>query len=376
MRVLVVSPVPTHPTIEGNRVCMLSYVEAIKSLGCDVDFLYAYRPWVDKPAELLETAAAWGEHFHSSAASWPDRIRQSIEYRFLVPLLRRHTYRGLCPRGLAGAIHSLSTRRNYDAIVFNYWILAPAAAQIGKTRTVLFAHDMFADRVSRTGSWWLTTDSRTETKAMDACDAVLAIQSAEAELFAKRTNSPVFTCYSYFPLTPTKPGASTDLLFLAGANAANVDAIKWFARNVMPLVWAKDSRIRLIIGGGVCHGLMKEALGEQVVLQPRVLDRRTFYAQGAMCVNPVAKGTGLKIKLFEAMAFGRVVVCDPHCLEGVYEPSQMPAISCLEPEDYVREILLRIAAPQQLQAECEAGIEYVREMNAFCRLSIAKALRL
>lgn len=374
MRVLVVSPIPTHPATEGNRVCVLSYVEALKDLGHEVDLLYTYRPWAEKARDLAATAAAWETHFYSHAASVFDRLRQSFEYRVFAPLFGGHSFRGLCPSGLGAKINSLCEQKQYDAIIFNYWFLVGAAAKVTNARTLLFTHDMFANRAKRTGSKWLSTDDVTEKRALEAVDAILAIQAAEGEAFAKQTATPVHICYSYFPVVPVALGPPHDLLFLAGPNAANVEAITWFARYVLPSLRSQDARIRLVIAGGVCKPLANTLLGDGVSLQPDVPHLASFYAQGAICVNPINKGTGLKIKLLEAMAFGRVVACHPHCLEGIYDPTRAPAIACATAGDYVREILKRTKSPGLLDAESDAAYQYVREVNARCCQSLSSAL--
>lgn len=46
-------------------------------------------------------------------------------------------------------------------------------------------------------------------------------------------------------------------------------------------------------------------------------------------------GTGLKVKTFEAISYGKYVLAHTHSLEGVYDPSNIPVKECVDAKDYI-----------------------------------------
>ena len=45
---------------------------------------------------------------------------------------------------------------------------------------------------------------------------------------------------------------------------------------------------------------------------------------GDIAVNPVSRGTGLKIKTFESIAFDKVTIVNPHSMTGIFDPEHAP----------------------------------------------------
>lgn len=85
---------------------------------------------------------------------------------------------------------------------------------------------------------------------------------------------------------------------------ANIDGLRWFARDVMPLILRSEQRARLdVIGAPV-----EESFGEAVRLLGRVDDVRPHLARAACSIVPVRLGSGTRYKILEALSMERAVV--------------------------------------------------------------------
>lgn len=374
MRILVVYPGPTHPLRDGYQLALSAYVTQLEELGHSVDLLCVFDRRVTSSADLQSTIQHWGEHYFEYATQLPERIRTSLEYRLFCPARGGHTLDGLCPSGLPLCVRRLVERKSYSAIFINHWYLSGVFRHVAGVRKIVYAFDVFAGRGTRVGSKWLSTDTRTEGRALDRADVVLAIQESEGRVLRKCTRTPVVTILCHYPLHSIPIGPADRLLFLGSANTANVDAMRSFIQNTLPVVRYKVPNAQLIVGGNVCRGLSDLAAEPGVTLQFEVDSLAAFYSQAAVVVNPVSTGTGVKIKTFEALAYGRVVLCDSHSIDGVWTAHPSPAIVCRDPMDYAVAIEFLHANPVTRSEHSGKSLTYIGKVNRHFEKSLAEVI--
>jgi sugar transferase (PEP-CTERM/EpsH1 system associated) len=98
----------------------------------------------------------------------------------------------------------------------------------------------------------------------------------------------------------------------------NIDAVRWFAREVLPLLRRHNSGLRFwIVGAAPTREVL--SLGELpgVRVTGRVPDTRPYLAAADVVVAPLRIARGIQNKLLEAMAMARPVVATPEALSGV-----------------------------------------------------------
>jgi sugar transferase (PEP-CTERM/EpsH1 system associated) len=112
---------------------------------------------------------------------------------------------------------------------------------------------------------------------------------------------------------------AVDALVFTGAMDywANVDAVKWFAEEVMPKVVARHPRARFYIVGSKPDKAVQDLANEAVIVTGRVDDVRPFLAHAALVVAPLRIARGIQNKVLEAMAMGKYVVASTAAIEGI-----------------------------------------------------------
>ena len=136
----------------------------------------------------------------------------------------------------------------------------------------------------------------------------------------------------------------------------NVQAVLWFAREVLPLVKAQCPDVRLLIAGNkpapeVC------ALAEDpcVTVTGYVADMSEVLARATAAIVPMRSGSGIQNKVIEAMACGTPVVATPHALGGVAAQPGTHLLCASEPSDFAREtVRLLQDAPLRYELACAA----------------------
>ena len=94
-----------------------------------------------------------------------------------------------------------------------------------------------------------------------------------------------------------------DLLFNGNMNyPPNVESVEYLVNNIMPLLWKKLPKVRLLISGASPNNKVMALKSERVEISGWVQDIRENFAKSKILVAPMQISIGLQNKLLEAMA--------------------------------------------------------------------------
>jgi glycosyltransferase involved in cell wall biosynthesis len=120
--------------------------------------------------------------------------------------------------------------------------------------------------------------------------------------------------------TPTRRDHRVALFVGSYVHTANRSGLVDFVARVWPEIRRRcgDAELR-IVGSGGWDRMASELLAPGVEIVGAVDELSREYADASFAVVPVREGAGTKIKVAEALAFGRAVVAYDHAVRG-YEP--------------------------------------------------------
>jgi glycosyltransferase involved in cell wall biosynthesis len=158
--------------------------------------------------------------------------------------------------------------------------------------------------------------------------------------------------------------AETDLLFIGGDNPYNAAGIDWFFGNVY-LPYLARRGVRLTVVGHVCRKLHLAGRSvRQLGFVPGSLG--DFYRTTRLVVAPILEGTGVAIKMLEALSHGRAVVATPVGARGLDLTSG--AFACLDmqadPAATANLILDLLASDRKRRRLEEAALAYARTRHS------------
>jgi len=97
----------------------------------------------------------------------------------------------------------------------------------------------------------------------------------------------------------------------------NVDAVLWFADEVLPLLGARGIEPHVYIVGQKPHERLQRLIGlTNITVTGWVDDPRPYIAEADVYVVPLRMGGGTRLKVLEAMAMGRAIVSTSLGCEG------------------------------------------------------------
>jgi sugar transferase (PEP-CTERM/EpsH1 system associated) len=166
-----------------------------------------------------------------------------------------------------------------------------------------------------------------ERQVAARADLNLLVSAAEADLFRRRTGLPNIEplgngidagffdpAAGFPPLKAAERGEGPILLFTGQMDyRPNVDAVRWFASQVLPLV----PQARFVVAGRNPTPDVRALAGDRVIVTGSVIDMRSWLDAADVVVAPLRIARGVQNKVLEAMAMARPVVATPAAFEGI-----------------------------------------------------------
>lgn len=365
MKVLIVSSNQSHPTDAGNRTAIMGQVHIFQHLGCDVHFLFV--DMALRQTDESQMKEFWGENYHVFHLNPLRKVRRVIIDKARAKLCHgRWQCDDHYPFGLEKYVEHLNNQMHFDAIVLQYMRLSRLLTYTSIPKKAIYTHDVFSYKDLRTGApFYEACDAHEEAKAMQRCPNIFAIQEDEATYYSYLApNSKIFTVYSHFDYHQQPVTRNKNILFLASRMEFNVNGILWFLDKAWPMIVNQDPELKLIIGGTVCEKIPEDKYSN-IMLVGRVDSLDNFYQRGDVVINPVFQGTGLKIKTFEALSYGKVVIVHPHSSLGIYQRDTAPLLFATQPADWaniISDICMNKIQVQEIKQKDE---KYIQKMNNY-----------
>ena len=155
--------------------------------------------------------------------------------------------------------------------------------------------------------------------------------------------------------SPFPPG-ETALVFTGAMDYwPNVDAVVWFAAEVLPRLRQAWPTLRFYIVGRSPSAAVLALRSDAVVVTGTVPDVRPYLQHAAAVVAPLRLARGIQNKILEAMAMGRPVVAATTCVEALHATPGIELLAAEQPGDYVQQLSGLLRAPACAAALGAAG---------------------
>lgn len=187
-----------------------------------------------------------------------------------------------------------------------------------------------------------------ETFYVKKAAAVLAVSEDDKKLLETMPHEKdkIFTVFNgvdtgYFNAPFTWPEEDT-IVFTGSMDwLPNSDAMLYFEKEILPLVWAKNKHVKLvIIGKSPTRAVLELANKDsRIVVTGRVDDVRPFIEKAKVFIVPIRIGGGTRLKILEAMSMRKAVVSTSVGAEGISYAQGKNILIADTPQQFADEIL-------------------------------------
>jgi glycosyltransferase involved in cell wall biosynthesis len=305
--VLVVSPIPSHPAMQGNAARIQAVAVQLRARGIVPDFFY-YGMEGLSPDQAEEMKRFWNRFIFMKSLPLPQSS-----------MARTWGLDDWCAEALCQQVKSVCERHAYDAVIVNYVWMSKLLERLDGPLRILDTHDLFGDRhlvaeeASMEPRWFFTTLAE-ENRGFARADVVIGIQDNEAAAIRRRFTGETITvghpAEPHFLLRQPRAEPSFTFGYLGSANPFNVTSLVTLDRTLSegePMDW--------VLAGSISR---KRLNLDSRPYRMGLVDRLEDFYDNVQCVlNPMIGGTGLKIKTIEALSYGKPVIGTADAFEGI-----------------------------------------------------------
>jgi glycosyltransferase involved in cell wall biosynthesis len=285
------------------------------------------------------------------------------------------------------ALHALLEEESFEIIQFEGPYLFYYYEQIRKeshARISLRAHNaehliwkrMALRESSPLKKWYFGNLARRlqtfEMRVVDRVDTLIPISEKDEAYFREQgTDTPMLTIptglnLEEYPLTELPSGSS---LFFIGALdwLPNQEGLSWFLDHVFDLLVYELPDIRFHVAGrNAPKRFRKKLVHPNITFHGEVQDALSFMQSNGIMVAPLLSGSGIRIKILEAMALGRPVVTTSTGIEGIPAENLRSVMLADDPRAYYYLLLKLIKEPDEsARMVAEARKLISREFDTF-----------
>jgi len=369
-RILLISPIPSHPQTAGNRARIYNLALSIKELGHDFYFAHVERESGDRNA----MKNCWGDKFcffipYTKPNSLFFRIRRKLKSLISKEVIYSYAIDDWYDNSIDVHLKKLYQRIRCDIVIVEYVFFSKALKCFpNHVLKIIDTHDVFTNRhkiylKNNTIYNWFSTTAAQERRGLGRADIIIAIQEEEREFFARLTNKKTITIGHIVRLKKQKiknpsPGY---ILFIGSANQSNIDAIDYFIKDVFPKIKLMVPKATLFVAGRVCRVLHNNT--EDIVNLGEIADLEPIYDMADIVINSIRFGTGLKIKNIEAMGYSKPLVTTSVGAAGMESDAEPAFLVADNAQDFSDAVIKILREPTLFYNLSNRGYDFARNWN-------------
>lgn len=181
-----------------------------------------------------------------------------------------------------------------------------------------------------------------EINLLNQVNATIAISPNDASIFQQLSPKPV---HLYLPGVEIQINGKSKLqpqsLFHLGSMEwdANQQGVEWFLRKVWPLVLSEHPDLTFHLAGKGLKKSDSKYFQQGVMNHGEVNDAREFMLNHGICIVPILAGSGIRMKLLDAMNFGIPCVATSIGAQGLKVESGNQLEIADNPKDFAAKII-------------------------------------
>jgi len=377
MKVLQLCNKPPYPPVDGGTMAMNSITQGLLQAGCEVRVLTVESEKhplrrEQLPADYVAQTAIEGVYVDLAVRPLSAAVAMLCGESYHVKRYRSEAF--------AAKLRQVLQADRYDVVHVESIFLTPYLPLIRRysdAKVILRAHNvehLIWRRVAESTRhglrrWYLKHLSLTlrayELEHIGAYDGVVCITRNDAEYFRANgcrrsiVDIPFGVEIEELPNVEAEPAS----LFHIGAMdwMPNRESIQWMLDEVWPVVHREVPQARLYLAGRKMPERWMRADIEGVNVVGEVPDAMHFIASKQINVVPLLSGSGIRVKIIEAMSVGKAVVTTTVGAQGIDYTDGENLLIANTPQEFAQQIKRLVDDPGYCSRVGQAAARLVAE---------------
>lgn len=332
MRILVLTNKIPYPPIDGGSIAVLNLSLALSKLNHLVCILAMntakhYFPAENIPEEITSK-------IDLIAVNVPAKIKALGAIKNLLFSSKPYTIDRFTSVNYQSKLRELLLNQHFDIVqleglYLGYYV--PLIRKFSKAKIIYRAHNLefeiwqrASSRMHFTKKWYFKNLSgrllNFEKDLVSKCNGIMAISDKDKEWFENQVPKQNICTVSagidsgYFS---DYQNNEPDLFYIGALDwLPNQEGLLWFFRYVWPEINLKHPHLKFYLAGRNPSKQMKLLKAKNLVFLGEIEHAKDFIKAHSILIIPLFSGSGIRIKIIEAMALGKVVITTALGLEG------------------------------------------------------------
>lgn len=325
-----------YPLKDGESIAVTHLSQAMNELGCKVTLLSMNT--TKHYFDLADLPSSYNHYRAIHTVKVDNRIKLKDAFFNLFSDTSYHVSR-FVSSNFKNQLIKLLTTQSFDIVQLETMYLAPYISIIRQHTNapiVMRAHNIEHEIWQRVAEnsrflplkWYLKHLTNKLRKYEIAClkdyDLLVAITKRDLDLYRTlgfkksaivtpvgiegKCYEPNYNCYQNYP----------SLSFIGALDwIPNQEGLMWFLDNVWQELSSKHPQLKFHIAGRHAPKSILQLNIPNVIVHGEVPDAKAFINNHSIMIVPLLSGSGIRVKILEGMALGKVVVTTSIGLEGI-----------------------------------------------------------
>ncbi len=151
----------------------------------------------------------------------------------------------------------------------------------------------------------------------------------------------------------------------------NREGVQWFIESVWPKVHRAMPRLEFFFAGRHMPDYMKSFEGNGVHCLDEVPSAEEFIADKKILVVPLWSGSGIRVKILEAMAAGKIVITTANGIKGISANHGVHYLLANRPEDFLRNLKWCLENKAEAQQVADNARKLVAEKYDYKHIAVS-----
>ncbi|MFT5858884.1 MAG: glycosyltransferase involved in cell wall biosynthesis [Flavobacteriaceae bacterium] len=382
MKALYITSKPIFPTVDGGSVAMEKFMSSLIQADLSVKHL------------IIEThkhkfnKGAYPDRFYQKTN--PESIRINTKVTILGALLNlfksgSYNVDRFHDRRMETLIHSSLEKENFDAVIFDSLFTTSYLESVRskfKGKIFIRTHNVefdlwkgYAEDAKGIKRWYLNKLAADieiyELITLQQCDGILSISSMDSTVFRNNGISvPIHNISVAVQVPDVKHDYSNNRLYHLGAMdwIPNQEAVQRLMF-LMPKVRKELPNTEIHIAGLNANKYVSSDEANGIQVHGFVQKIISFGIDHGILVTPIQSGSGIRIKILEAMAVGIPVLTTSIGAQGINHQDSECLLVADSDEDFVQSMIRLVKDEGLRQKIGRNAIDYIRKNHTIEEIS-------